>query len=78
MLELARNEKVDLIDLGKETADYNTFIGEEACKNIYMNLENGMFKSAPEGKEDNAHLKFEGAFVYAGFVAEGLRDILNL
>lgn len=78
MLELARNEKVDLIDLGKETADYNTLIGEEACKNIYMNLERGMFKSAPEGKEDNAHLKFEGAFVYAGFVAEGLRDILNL
>ncbi len=78
MLELAQNKKVDLIDLGKETAAYNTLIGEEACKNIYMNLEKGMFKCAPEGREDNAHLRFEGAFIYAGFVAEGLGDILNL
>lgn len=77
MIELSEKEQVDLIDLGKETADYNTFIGEEACKNIYMNLEKGMFESAKEGKEDNAHLKFEGAFVYAGFVAAGLKNIMN-
>ena len=77
MIEIADKEHVNLIDLGKKTADYNTLIGEEACKNIYMNLEKGMFESAPEGKEDNAHLKFEGAFVYAGFVAKGLKDILN-
>jgi lysophospholipase L1-like esterase len=78
MIELSKAEHTCLIDLGKETADYNTLIGEEACKNIYMNLEKDMFESAPEGKEDNAHLKFEGAFVYAGFVAKGLKDILNL
>ena len=77
MIELSKAEHTCLIDLGKKTADYNTLIGEEACKNIYMNLEKGMFESAPEGKEDNAHLKFEGAFVYAGFVAKGLKDILN-
>ena len=78
MLELAQNERVYLIDLGKETAAYNTLIGEEACKGIYMSLERGMFKCAPEGREDNAHLRFDGAFIYAGFVAEGLRDLLNL
>ena len=76
-LELAAEEQVDLIDLGKETADYNTAIGEEACRNLYMNLERGMFESAPEGKEDNAHLKFEGAFIYAGFVARGLKEIIK-
>lgn len=76
-LELAKEEYVPLIDLGKETADYNTAIGKEACRNIYMNLEKGMFDIAPEGKEDNAHLKFEGAFIYAGFVAKTLKEILT-
>lgn len=75
-LELAEEAHVALIDLGKETADYNTAIGEQTCRNIYMNLDRGLFESAPEGKEDNAHLKFEGAFIYAGFVAKGLKEIL--
>ncbi len=77
MIELADEMGLDLIDLGKETADYNSMIGEEACKGIYMNLDKGMFKSAPDGKEDNAHLKFEGAFVYAGFVADKLKKIIE-
>jgi lysophospholipase L1-like esterase len=76
MLELAAEEGVGLIDLGKETADYNSAIGEMACRNIYMNLDKGVFESATEGKEDNAHLQFNGAFVYAGFVAEKLKEIL--
>ncbi len=77
MMELAGEMGLDLIDLGKKTADYNSAIGEEACKGIYMNLDKGMFESAPDGKEDNAHLKFEGAFVYAGFVAEELKKIVE-
>ena len=75
-LELAKEEQVELFDLGKETADYNTAIGEDACRNIYMNLEKGIFDSAPDGKEDNAHLRFDGAFIYAGFVARKLKEIL--
>lgn len=77
MMELAEEMKLELIDLGKETAQYNTKIGEEACKGIYMNLDKDMFESAPLGKEDNAHLKFEGAFVYAGFVAKRLKEIIG-
>ncbi len=76
MMEVAKELKLTCIDLGKITADYNTKIGEEACKEIYMNLDKDMFESAPEGKEDNAHLKFEGAFVYAGFVARELRKLI--
>lgn len=77
MLEVADEKKLFCIDLGKKTADYNSKIGEEACKGIYMNLDKGMFESAPDGKEDNAHLKFEGAFIYAGFLAEELKKILS-
>lgn len=76
MIEAAGEQNVQLIDLGRKTAEYNSKIGEEACKLLYMNLEPGVFESAMEGKEDNAHLKFEGAFIYAGFVAKELKRIM--
>lgn len=76
MLELSKEYGIKLIDLGKLTADYNTAIGKEACRGIYMNLDKGVYENAPEGKEDNAHLKFEGAFIYAGFVARELKKLM--
>ena len=75
-LEIGRELGVDVIDLGKRTADFNTKIGKEGCREIYMNLRPGMYCSFPDGKEDNAHLKAEGAFIYAGFVYEELKKLL--
>ena len=40
-----------------------------------MNLAPGEAGWAPEGKIDNSHLKYEGAMLYAGMIAKGLREL---
>ena len=40
-----------------------------------MNLAPGEANWAPEGKVDNSHLKYEGALVYSGMIAKGLKDL---
>ena len=75
-LEIGSELGTDVIDLGKKTADYNTAIGEDACREIYMNLRPLMYPASSEGKGDNAHLRAEGAFIYAGFVYEELKKLL--
>ena len=75
-LEIGKEKGIKVIDLGKITADFNTKLGEEGCREIYMNLRPSMYEAVTEGKEDNAHLRQEGAFIYAGFVFKELKEIL--
>ncbi len=35
----------------------------------------GMYQYYPEGKEDNTHLQPEGALIYAGMIAKGLKEL---
>jgi hypothetical protein len=46
--------------------------GDEASKKYYMNLAPGEVSWAIEGKQDNSHLRYEGAMLYAGMVAKGI------
>ena len=55
--------------------DFLTKTGDEASKKYYMNLAPGEAIWAPEGKTDNSHLKYEGAMLYAGMIAKGLKDL---
>ena len=75
-LEIGKEKGIKVIDLGKITADFNTKLGIEGCREIYMNIRPSMYEEVLEGKEDNAHLRCEGAFIFAGFVYMGLKDIL--
>lgn len=78
MLELSQKEKIGLIDLGKLTSDYNTRIGQEACKGIYLWTREGMFEGFSDGSKDTAHLQFAGAFAYGGLVYKELSKIMDL
>ena len=40
-----------------------------------MNLEKGEALWALEGLTDNSHLRYEGAMLYAGMIANGLYDL---
>ena len=75
MKEAALEFDVPVVDLFTMSRDFLTKTGDEASKKYYMNLAPGEAVWAPEGKIDNSHLKYEGAMLYAGMIAKGLREL---
>lgn len=75
MLKLGKERNIPVIDLGLLTADFNTKLGPEKCKHIYMWVPEGMFEGWPDGDQDNAHLQYSGAYLYAGLAAGALKGI---
>ena len=75
MKEAGKELSVPVIDLFTMSWSFLEKNGDEATKKYYMNLAPGEASWAPEGKIDNSHLKYEGAMLYAGLIAKGLRDL---
>lgn len=75
MKETAKQENVPLIDLHSLSRAEMEKAGEEESLKWFMHLKPGEYPSCPEGKEDNTHLKYEGAVKFAGLVAEGLKEL---
>ena len=48
-------------------------MGEEESKKMFMNFPAGMYENYPEGKQDNTHLRPEGAAWVASLIADGLK-----
>lgn len=59
----AKSEDVPFIDMTRFTTDYLTSIGEIASRRLFV---------VPK---DNTHLVMEGAIIFAGFIADGLRKL---
>lgn len=75
MKQTAQEMQVPLVDLHAMSREALKKSGAEETKKWYMNLEPGVYQSCPEGKIDNTHLKYEGAVIYAGLIAKGLRSL---
>lgn len=75
MKETAKQENVPIIDLYSQSRMEMEKVGAEESMKWFMNLEPGEYLSCPEGKEDNTHLKYEGAVRFAGLVAKGLKEL---
>lgn len=60
---LARQEGVPCIDLNGRSEAYLEALGDLASRSLYVY------------PKDNSHLSYQGAVVYAGMIAEGLRDL---
>ena len=75
MREAADKYDVPLIDLFKMSREFLEKTGDEESRKYYMNLAPGEASWAPEGKIDNSPLKYEGAMLYAGMIAKGLKEI---
>lgn len=75
MKETAKQEKVPLIDLYSMSRAEMEKAGAEESLKWFMHLKPGEYPSCPEGKEDNTHLKYEGAVRFAGLVAQGLKEL---
>ena len=78
MKELAKKEKITLIDLNYLTKQKFETLGKNfTTDSIFMNLKVGEYKNYPEGINDNTHLQERGADLIAHMLLtelEGLKE----
>jgi lysophospholipase L1-like esterase len=72
---LATEGHVPLIDLDMKSRALLDSLGPEASKSLYLWIQPGLYKSLPNGKQDNTHFTFAGAKKIAGLVVEGMREL---
>jgi lysophospholipase L1-like esterase len=75
MKQTAEKNNVPLVDLYSMSRNALKKAGEKESRKWYMFFEAGIYKNYPEGKQDNTHLRVDGATMYAGLVAKGLKEL---
>ena len=75
MKEVAKELDVPCIDLSEKSRELISKTGDLDSKKWFMHLKPNEYDNYSEGKEDNTHLKYEGAVVMAGLIAEGLKEL---
>ena len=76
MLTMSKEQNIPLLDLGYATAEYLKKIGAEESKKLFLWVEKGAYPDSKyaEGVNDNTHLQFLGARVFAGILAKLIRE----
>ena len=72
---LANRLDVPLIDLSALSFAVVSNAGDEASKKWFMNFSAGEYPNYPDGKEDNTHLRPDGAMLFAGIIAKELKKL---
>lgn len=72
--EVAKEEKVPLLDLHAKTSELLISYGEEGSKKLFLHIKPGEYHSLPDGREDNTHLSPYGAFRVCDLVIEEMRE----
>ena len=75
MKQTAEKLDVPLIDLYSMSRAEMEKAGAEKTKEWYMHLPEGVYPYHMEGLADNTHLKYQGAVVYGGCIARGLKEL---
>lgn len=75
MKELGARLQVPVIDLCELSRKLLIETGDEASKQWFMNFPAGLYQNFPEGKQDDTHLRYEGAIRFAGLIAEELKKL---
>lgn len=75
MKQLGAKLDVPVIDLCELSRQLLIKTGDEASKKWFMNFPAGLYDNFPEGKEDNTHLRPEGALRFAKLIAGELKKL---
>ncbi len=75
MKDVAEKLNVPIIDLNAMSRDAMEKAGPEDSKKWYLHFPAGVYDAFPDGKADDTHLSHDGAFFYAGLIAEGLKEL---
>ncbi len=73
MERVAKEKGVPFVELSKRTLKLLGEMGDDRSKALFMNFEAGLYENYPEGKEDDTHLRPEGARFIADLVAKELK-----
>lgn len=60
MIEVSKEENIDLIDMTLLTKEMLINLGDEKSKELFMNLNKGEYSNYPSGLNDNTHLTSKG------------------
>lgn len=72
MKQTAEKNGVPLVDLYSMSRGELEKVGELESRKWYMFFDANLYENYPEGSQDNTHLRYEGAVIYAGLIAKGL------
>ena len=75
--QVAAEYKVPLIDMHRKSEELIVELGPEGSKKIFLWILPGVYKSLPNGREDNTHFSEYGATKMAECAVEGIKG-LNL
>lgn len=75
--QVAIEQKAAFINLTEKSGRLLAAIGEEGSLRLFMHIRPGEFPGTryEKGLKDDTHLRYEGAVVMAGLVAEGLQEL---
>lgn len=74
-IELGKRLDVPVVDLNSLTKTAIEAAGYEASKEWFLHVPAGKYDNFPEGKEDDSHLRYEGAFRFCRILADEIRKI---
>ena len=72
--EVARDKKVALVDMQKQTSEWLSAEGVAKSKQYFHKFAPGVSKLFPKGLDDNTHFNEKGARTVAGFFVAGLQS----
>lgn len=75
MKELGKKFSVPVIDLCSLSKELIQKTGAKKSKVWFMHLPPQKYSNYPDGKQDNSHLTYEGAVIFAGLIAKELRKL---
>lgn len=76
MKALSEEQNIPLLDLGKESTAYLNTIGAEESKKLFLWTKKGEYPDSnyANGVNDNTHLQYKGAYIFAGIVTDLIRE----
>jgi lysophospholipase L1-like esterase len=74
MLDMAAEQKIPVLDLGKAGADFLTSFGEVQSKSIFMQLDPGVYPNFPGGASDATHYQEYGAIKMSQILAKLIKQ----
>lgn len=73
--EVAKEMQVPLIDMHRKSEKLIRDFGPDSSKKLFLWIEPGVYKSLPEGKQDNTHFSEFGALKMAELAVDGIKEL---
>ena len=75
VIETAAAERAPCIDMSSLTMEFLSREGEEKSRRFYMNFCAGLYENFPDGKNDDSHLRPDGANAFSRIAAVEIKKI---